>query len=232
MASEQRGFVFAVTFIILFAALLGTIPTGLQGAESEASNILPVDPSIVTDFADGENYTKSAFLGSPLLYEYSLGGKDWRCNYFVTLFSLASKVYFWFLWLGQTDSVNFVSDNGTDRGPVLSLIEIDSDDVDGVAKYTITNIVSGDSAGSFIVYWNTTAYADPEDAWDNNVLYLIHGIGFTTTATNDIGSLLVGLLFLQLPDVPVIINVLLVTPIWASIIYVLWYVIKEMIPFV
>lgn len=232
MASEQRGFVFAVSFIVIFAALLATIPADLQGAESEAANIFPIDPSIVTDFADGENYTKSAFSGSPLLYQYSLGAKDWRCNYYSTVFVLASKVYFWFLWLGQTDSVNFLSNNGTDRGSTLSLIEIDLDDVDGVAKYTITNVVSGDSAGGFIVYWNTTAYPDPEDAWDNDVLYLIHGVGFTTTATNDVGALLVGLLFLQLPEVPVLLNILLVTPIWASIIYVLWYVIKEMIPFV
>lgn len=232
MASEQRSFVFAVSFILVFAALLSTIPADLQGTESEASNLFPVDPSIVTDFADGENYTKSAFSASPLLYTYSLGGKDWRCVYYVGTFYLSSKVYFWFLWLGQTESVNFVSNNGTDRGPSLDLLEIDSDDEEGVAKYTITSVVSGDAAGGFIVYWNTTAYADPEDAWDNDVLYLIHGVGFTNTATNDIGALLVGLLFLQLPDVPIIINVLLVTPIWASIIFVLWFVIKEMIPFV
>ncbi len=232
MASEMRGFVFAVVFIVIFSGLLATIPTGLQGTGSDASNVIPVDPSIVTDFADGENYTKSAFSGSPLLYEYSLGSKDWRCNYYATVFTLASKVYFWFLWLGHTDSVNFVSDGGTDRGNTLSLAEIDADSDEGTAQYTITHVISGEAAGGFIAYWNTTAWPDIADAWDNDELYLIHGIGFTTTATSDIGSLIVGLLFLQLPEVPVLVNLFLVVPIWASIIYVLWFVIKEMIPFV
>lgn len=231
MASEMRGFVFAVVFIVIFSGLLASIPIGLQGTGADASDVIPINPRITTDFVAGENYTKSAFSGSPLLYEYSLGNKDWRCSYHEAVLYLASKIYFWFLWLGHTDAVDFVSDSGTNRGNALSLIEIDSDADEGVAQYTITNVISGEAAGGFIAYWDTITYDNSTHAWDNDALYLVHGIGFTNTATNDIGALLVSLLFLQIPGIPALLNLFLAVPIWASIIYILWFVIKEMIPF-
>jgi hypothetical protein len=227
----MRGFVFAIVYIILFSTLLASVPTGLQGTGSTPSDLVAVNPSITTDFSDGKTWTKSNLSGSPLLLEYSLGGKDWRFTYYATLFLLAEKKYLWFLWLGHTDSVTFVSDSGTDRGLSLTLTNINDDSTGGVARYTITNVLSGDAAGGFIAHWNTTTYDNSTHAWDNDALYMIHGIGFTNTATNDIGALLVSLLFLQIPEVPVLVSILLATPIWACVIYVLWYVIKEMIPF-
>lgn len=233
-SNEMGGFIFSVVFIVIFASLLSTVPAGLQGTGSSASNVYPVDPSLTTDFTDGENYTKSDFsvIVGGFQYAYSLGSDQWLCTKIGENFLLASKIIWWIFWFGQTDPVKFVSKSGTDRGTTLTLTEIESDSNDGVSQYTITKSISGDSAGGFIVYWNATLYSDPSDAWDNDVLYLIHGVDFTTTATNDIGSLLVGLLFLQLPDVPPLINLFIAVPIWACIIYVLWYVIKEMIPFV
>jgi len=47
----------------------------------------------------------------------------------------------------------------------------------------------------------------------------------------DIGSLLLALLFFQLPDVPVLVNIFLVLPAWASIIYIVWFIVISMIPF-
>jgi len=38
-------------------------------------------------------------------------------------------------------------------------------------------------------------------------------------------------LFFQLPDVPFLINLLLATPLWACIIYLIWWFIISMIPF-
>lgn len=230
----MRGFMFAVVFIVIFATLLASVPAGLQGVGSSPSDVIPIDPNITTDFVSGENYTKSAFTyaGGLYAYEYSLNNKDWMCVTDEVYFVLSAKVYIWFLWLGHTDSVNFVSSGGEDRGNQLTFTEIDSDATDGTARYTLTHVISGEAAGGFIAYWNTTAYATSTLAWDNDALYLIHGVGFTTTATNDIGALIVGLLFLQLPNVPVLINVFIVVPLWACIIYVLWFIIKEMIPFV
>jgi len=231
---EMRGFVFSVVFILIFATLLASVPAGLQGTGSTPSDVIPVDPSILTDFADGENYTKSAFSGSGVLgYEYTLGGKSWIVSTDETYFVLAAKVLIaGILWLGHTDSCYFTSKEGIERGNTLTFTEIDSDADDGTAQYSLQHVISGDSGGGFVAYWNTTAYDNSTHAWDNDELHLLHGVGLENTATNDIGALLVSLLLLQLPDVPVLLNALIAVPIWACIVFVLWYVIKEMIPFV
>ena len=234
--SEQRTFVFAVTFIVIFSVLLSTIPVGLQGTGETPDMLTPLDPSIISDFSDSIDYTESDFVlvGTVLWYEYDLGGKKWLCS---TIdednFQLGSKVLIGgILWLGQLDSCKFVSVEGEDRGSDLNLTEIATDATDGTVRYSLLSLTSGNSAGGFVVYWNTTTYSNPSNAWGNDSLYLLHGVGIQESATADIGSLLISLLLLQLPDVPLLVNILIVTPIWASIIFVLWFIIKEMVPFV
>ena len=237
MASEQRGFVFAVTFIVVFATLLATIPAGLQGPDETPDMVIPVDPSLVTGFSNSENWNGSDMSGGvpPLnRYEYDLGGFSWIFREVdVLTFDLGAKVLIGgVLWLGQMDSSKFISPLGGDRGGYLTTSEIDADDENGTVKYSLISIGGGYSQGSMIFYWNTTTYTNSTDAWDNDALYMLHGIGFAESATSNIGVLLINLLLLQLPDVPLLVNILLVTPIWASIIFVLWFIIKEMIPFV
>ena len=230
---------FAVTFIVIFATLLATIPVGLQGQGETPDIFIPVDPSIVSGFSDTADYQKSDFNDMGTYFDYAypvqLAGRDWIAVYIVPQgFQLGAKIlYGGFLWLGTLDSVKFVSSEGIDREASLSFAEIEEDADDGVIRYSLTYYANGASAGGFVVYWNTTTYgSDPSDAWDADGLFIVHGVGFSETATSDIGSLLVQLLFLQLPDVPLLVNILLVTPIWACIIFVLWFIIKEMIPFV
>lgn len=232
MSSELRGFVFALTFIVIFSTLLTTIPTDLQGQGAEPDMVTPLDPSIISDFDVSENYTKAAL--SPYgQYVYALGNNDWVFSEYAEIFQLGAKVLIGgILWLGQLDSCKFISPTGEDHGAYLAITDIASDADNGTVRYSLQSIGSGNSLGGFVVYWNTTTYSDPSDAWDNEELYLLHGMGFSATATADIGSLLVSLLLLQLPDVPLLVNILIVTPLWASILYILWYIIKEMIPFV
>ena len=235
MSSEQRGFVFSVTFIMLFSVLIATIPAGLQGPAETPDMVTPLNPSIIAGFSDSVDFNKSDFwvVGAFLEYIYDLGGRTWICDLIVTEFFIAAKVLLaGFLWLGATDSCKFISPDGEDRGQSLSFTEIADDAPNGTVQYNLQYIGAGSSAGGFVLYWNTTTYSNPSDAWDNSDLYLLHGQGIEETASADIGSLLVSLLFLQLPDVPLLINFLLVVPIWASIIFILWYIIKEMIPFV
>jgi hypothetical protein len=177
---------------------------------------VPIDPKLLTGFEETANWTRTDYTGVIPNYQYILpdGGRTWSSDWIDLAddyFTLAALTYWWIILIG-VDTCKFITPNGTSRGTTLSIDEIEG-------------------AGAFVVFWNTTLYADPQDAHDNDVLNLLHGVGFSSSATNDIGSLLVGLLFLSLPDVPVLVNVLLATPIWACIIYVLWYVIKEMIPF-
>ena len=221
---------------MVFAALLGSIPTGLQGDGIGPDGPTPLDPRLLSGFDEQENYTKTAYSAGVGIYtyEYSLGGRDWLSQYADAeglTFFISAKVYY-LIWLGHTDTCKFVLANGTSRGWTLTIDEIAGDAVDGAVRYSLIFLGSGEDAGAFVFYWNETLYSGPEDAWDNDLLYVIHGIGFRVTATNDIGALLVGLLFLSLPQVPMLVNVLLAVPLWATIIYVLWYVITSMIPFV
>lgn len=231
MSGEQRGFVFSVTFIVIFGLFLATLPAGLQGPGETPDMVLPINPNMISDFSDSVDYHRSDF--TLYRYYYDLGGRSWMCLTDETAFQVLAKVLVGgVLWLGGFDSTEFATEEGEDRGETLSLTEIDADATDGTVRYSLKYVLNGNSAGGFVVYWNTTTYATAVLAWPANGLYLLHGVGIDTSATANIGALLVGLLLLQLPDVPLLVNVLIAVPIWAGVIYILWYVIKEMIPFV
>jgi hypothetical protein len=233
LASEQRSFIFAVTFIILFGIFLSTVPTDLSGAGTTPDMLTPVNPSLLSDFSESQEYNKSYFSVVVTYYQYSydLGGKSWLCetggggDFFLGAKVLIGGV----LWLGQLDSCKFISSDGVDRGTSLSFTEMDADAEDGTAQYNLQSLGNGVAMGGFIVYWNTTTYSSSSDAWTGGGLWFLHGIGLT--ANTDVASLLLQLLFLQLPDCPLLINVLLATPVWATIIYLLWFIIINMIPF-
>jgi len=230
--SEQRTFVFAVTFIIVFSAILGAIPVDFQGQGSDVETITPVNPNLLSDFAYTAEYDQTDFGGVATrfyVYELPVDGTTFECNYYNNDFSLAAHTLFIGIWLGGMSWINFISNNGTNHGVSVSFSDLVNDAEDGVVRYTLQYQGDGLSAGGFIFYWNTTTYGnDSSDAWDNNELYLLHGIGLT--ANTDIASLLLALLFLQLPEVPFLVNVLLITPIWGGIIFVVWFIIKSMIP--
>ena len=238
MASdEQYGFVFAVTFIILFSVLLTTIPVDFQGLGETPDMLIPLEPSTVTGFSDYEDYQKSNFstVGSLLYFEYNdLAGRNWKCEFADSAFSLGAKIFYGgFIFLGTVDSVKFTSTEGVNRDNTLSFTEIDADADDGVIRYNLQYYANGASAGGLVFYWNITTYGNSSSAaWAANALFIVHGVGIADTARGDAGALLIQLLFLQLPEVPLLVNILLITPIWACIVFVLWFIIKESIPFV
>ena len=237
MASgEQAGFVFAVIFITLFAGFTAMIPVDLQGKGGTATIPVPVDPTLVSDFTESITFTESDFIGITGLYYQYDGSEDggdafpytFECDFVTDTFYVGSHVLWFGLWLGAYDWCNFVNENGTTYSSV-TFNDIDNDANEGTVRYNLIFSSSGKDAGALVFYYNTTTYTDASDAWDNDALYLIHGYGFTPN-TNII-SLLVGILFLQLPDVPTGINLLIATPPWASIAFIIWYIIKESLPF-
>lgn len=234
---EMRGFVFAVVFIVVFGTLLASIPAGLQGPNEDIDTVIPIDPNTLVGFSESVNWTAAAYSGSPPIYLYdydAFGSRDWRSySDNDTMLTLAAKIL-WagILWFGGLDACVFEAPSGVSRGPQLDFDEIDADAEDGIVRYSLQFSESGDSAGSFVVYWNETKYSSVSVAWDADEAYLIHGLGFQETATTNIGALILSLLFLQLPNVPVLVNILIVIPIWACIVFVIWFIIKEMIPFV
>jgi hypothetical protein len=233
LSSEQYGFVFAVIFITVFAGLTAMIPVDLQGQGTTANIQIPVDPKLVSDFTDSATFTRTDFSGV-IISSYVYDGDThtfpftFECDYASSTFIVGAHVLWFGLWLGAYDWVQFVNDNGTIY-TAITFADIDNDASAGSVRYSLIFTGTGQDAGAFVFYYNTTTYTDASDAWDNDELYLIHGYGMTPN-TNII-SLLVGILFLQLPDVPVGINLLIATPEWASIIYIIWFLIKESLPF-
>ena len=233
--SQQYGFVFAVTFIIMFSALLSSIPVGFQGKGSTADTVIPVNPNLLNDFAEKEEWTGETgdfillVVVQMYVYDLPIGGTTYECFEFDGSFYMSSHTLFIGLWLGGVSPIEFTSENGTKYGQSVSFSDLDNDEEDGAVRYTLQYSDSGNSVGGLVLWWNTTTYTGSEDAWDNDKLYFLHGIGIT--GNTDIASLLISLLFLQLPEVPTLVNLLLVVPMWASIIFVLWFIIKEMIPF-
>ena len=235
MASDEMyAFAFAVTFIVVFSALLATVPIGLQGQGATPDIVSPLNPSLLSGFVYTEDWNATEFVPWLTLevYEYTLDGTDFICGTNDTQFDLNAKIYWLGLWLGQLNPVRFFSPHEEDSSYSITMSEIEADATDGSVLYNLIFSETGESAGGLIVYWNATLYSDPQDAYDNGVLFFLHGIGMSATADTDIIALLIGLLFLQLPDVPFLVNVLLVIPIWACIIFVVWFVIKESMPFV
>lgn len=234
--SEMGGFVFAVIFIVVFSALVSTTPAGLSGAGESGDQLQVLDPRILTDFTDGQNWTKSdmAEVSGLFAFGYVLGSFEWvaRANNISDIyFDIYAKLYYIPIWLGHYDPVIFTAEDGTNRGDEVTITEIVADATDGYVLYTMTFDVSGNSAGGLIIYWNTTTYSDPYDAWTNDALYFLHGVGLEETVSLDIGSLLLGLILLQLPNVPILINIFLALPVWACIAYIAWFIAISMIPF-
>ena len=234
---EMRGFVFAVVFIIVFSTLLASVPAGLQGPNEQPDTIIPVDPNVLTGFAETKEWERSDYsLYGYGIYYYdydAFGGRDWRTTTDdETFLTLVAKSTLWIFWFGGTDACEFKAPSGINRGTQLTFDAIDADDEEGLVVYSMRFTENGNAAGSLVVYWNNTAYPSITDAWPANNVTLLHGVGFDTTATTNIGALIVSLLFLQLPDVPVLINMFLAVPIWACIVFVIWFIVKEMIPFV
>lgn len=230
MASDEMyGFVFSLLFLIFFGTLLATIPADLQGQGGAGDVVTPINPSLVTGFSDSEWYVKTNYTGSA--YEYNFNSRYWIATYTGTYLTLSAKKLILGFWLGGLDVCDFINPDGTNRGNTLEFTEIDTDADDGAVRYVL-QFADGDPAGYFVVSWNTTTYATASLAWAGEELYLLHGVGFDNYATNNIGALLVSLLLLQLPDVPILVNLFLATPPWACIIFVLWYIITSMIPFV
>jgi len=232
---EYRGFIFAIMFIIIFSGLLVSVPVDLLGQGATPDILTPVDPALVAGFEDYESWNMTDLNAYNQYEYYAFNGRDWFFEYYQGTQDIvlgAKIVYAGFLWFGQLDSCEFINSAGINRGGVVTNEEIDLDADNGAVRYDLRYIVNGADAGSFVIYWNSTLYAAVGDAYTADKVYFLHGVGFGTNARMDIGSLLIGLLLLQLPDCPILINLLLATPLYACVVFLIWFIIKETLPFV
>lgn len=228
--AEHRGFVFSIIFLVFFTAMLGTAPSGLITGYTPSA-ITNFNPQLLAGFGSTESYMKDNYstVGSLMFYDYSLGGWYWRAYFTANTFGLGAKVLIFGFWFGALDYCTFTNAQGQSRGTSLSFTELDADATNGQVRYSADHNGGG---GGLVFSWNSTAYTSSSDAWTAGELYILHGLGVDDSAPGSILGLLLGLLFFQLPDVPFLIYILIDTPVWANILYISWYIIKEVIPFV
>ena len=232
--TEMGGFIFAVVFLFLFPMMLSTIPADFQGIAGSPEVVTPLDPALLVGFEYAENWTESYYYEQMVgYYDYGQGGYLWRSTFGYVAddyFSHYRKITVLGVWLGGFRTATFYCANDTNRGTSISFAEINGDAEDGFVRYDMI-LGNGDSAGALVFGWNNTLYPDCEDAWDNDALVLVHGMGIDATQSLNIGDLLLGLLFWQIPDVPFMLQAMIVGPLYADIAYIVWFIVINMIPF-
>lgn len=237
--AEQRSFVLAVVFIIAFAGLIQTVPIDFQGQEETPETLTPIDPTILADFADAENFTKDTCttVGTISIHTYQLPASTGDHWYFQSNptgydYLMAKKIFWSGLWFGEIDKSEFIAPDSINRGTHLTRTELEEDAVNGTVAYSLISSRTGDTHGTFIFYWNYTLYGSNSlTAWNAEELYLLHGVGVDDTGVINIGMLLIQLMTFSLPDVPFLINLILISPLVVSFGFIIWYIIKETTPF-
>lgn len=214
------------SFLLIYSAFLGTIPVGFLPSTYSNPTITPVDPQLTTGFStyvvsNSTNFT----LG---LCDYSMGGFDWHSVASAVGFGLGVKIYTLGIFWLTTDWVIFTTKTGQSRGDWLTWAYVYADAVNGTAYYTA---VCSSASSAVVFSWNNTAYTYPWNAWGNDSLYIIHGMGASDYAPQSALSLVFGMLTFSLPGIPVLLQVILSAPIYVSILYLIWFFIKEVIPF-
>ena len=224
MSSEQYGFVVAVVFLLIFSAMVSTMPAGLSGSSGTPQEIGNISPSLTGDFTSKAWWKKSNYTGSPIAsWSYDLNDLHWSTFHSATgYFYVAAKDYIGgVLWLGGYWYCDFQAPDGTNRGSTLTLSQIDADSNEGSVSYSMMFHANGKSAGTFVVGWNASVYSSASDAWTAGAITFVHGVGFNDKSTNNIGALIVGLLTFSVPDIPVLVGLFLGAALWANIFFVL-----------
>lgn len=223
--AELRTFTVVVSFLLIYSAFLGSAPVGLFSSTYDNPVVSGLNAQYLTGFDAYVQYDYSNYTGDA--FSYSLGEYDWQTvSASGTNFRVGVKVYIWIIWVG-TDWSDFSLDSES-RGDTLTLVEINSDADNGTVRYTA--ICTAATTG-VVFSWNTNDYTYAWDAWGNDSLYVTHGIGVSEFAPQNALSIVLGMLTFSIPDIPPLLQLLFNSPIYAGSIYLLWFFVKEVIPF-
>ena len=223
--AEMKTFAFVVSFLLIYSAFLSTVPPGLLTETYENPIIADVNPQLLVGFDESVQYNSTSYTGN--YYGYSLGGYEWASWESTTSYKMGVKAIVWAIWV-STALNDFVNEAGENRGTELTFVEMQEDSDNGTVRYDAVNrfVSSG-----VVFYWNTNDYATAALAWDADALQVIHGIGASVESPQNALSLVLGMLTFSIPGIPFLLQVLLSSPIYASILYLVWFFIKEVIPF-
>ena len=223
--AEMKNFAVVVSVLLIYSALLGTMPAGFMTATYETPELADIDPQLIVGFENYVTMNSTNFTAGGV--DYDFGGHGWTAQVINGIFSLFYRTQFLiFIPVYTGTTLTFES---FDRGDFLTWETIYTDSEDGLARYTAKcpQLTSG-----LVFTWNTTDYTYPWDAWGNGSLIIVHGVGANiANAPLDVLSLLLAMLTYSVADIPPLLQVLLNSPIYASVLFLVWFIIKEVIPF-
>ena len=225
--AELKTFSIVVSFLLIYSALLGTMPAGFMTATYETPELADIDPQLIVGFENYVTYNSTNFTAGGL--DYGFGGHLWSAVDTTGIISLYYRTIL-FLIIPVYTAVTFTFEGGFDRGESdLTWVQIQTDSEEGITRYTAKcpQVSSG-----LVFMWNTSDYLYAWDAWGNDSLLIVHGVGADiANAPLDVLSLLFAMLTYSVADIPPLLQVLLNSPIYASVLFLIWFFIKEVIPF-
>lgn len=223
--SEMKTFSFVVSFLLVYTALMGSIPAGLLSTTYDNPVLQNIDPQLIAGFDSFVQYDYSNFSGGS--FNYDLGGYEWHSASDGSNFGMGVIIRFLGIWV-DTDWVDFALDSGQSRGTTLTLQEIQADASNGTVRYSAIcfTVTTG-----IIFSWNPNDYTYAWEAWGNDSLYVIHGIGINDNAPQNAISLVLGMLTFSIAEIPFLIQILINSPIYAGVLYLIFFFVKEIAPF-
>lgn len=233
--SEYKGLITAGTLLACFAILSMAIPVQLYTADDQRI----LTPPDYFDIGDLYSYSEIDIInmtgtltstGYPpgTWRQVQIGGGDfggWDVDFLYRYgedpdlkLGVAHMHTEWFGVVGADHGLEMYNDNGLSRDTTLEVAELEADMVDGTANYR----GECDHLSLYIVVaYNKTLYGSAEEAWDNEGLGVFFGIHFDDMNTGfNAMNLIASILFFQMPEVHIAINLLIAIPIWIAIGYI------------
>lgn len=229
--SELRGLVTVITFLGVFALLIGWIPSTFFTAGEEREVYVPdfFDIVDVYSFAETSTWQLNETGGDYswaewAVYYVSVDIGSWDIDFYYRRPGFGDYYcelqHVWYEWwvIPSHHLLEWFNRAGVSRGTDLRLSEIETD---AAGASTVTyRAVCGHTTYHTTFAYDEDVYSSYEDAWDNGDLFVFFGVNFDDVNTSyNAWQVISMLLFFQLPDINPIINAIIAVPLWVCIAY-------------
>ncbi|MDH5635297.1 MAG: hypothetical protein OEY47_01340 [Candidatus Bathyarchaeota archaeon] len=239
-SGEIRALIVVVTFLSSFFILSFAIPSGFFVSPYEGKKEINVPEyfEAIDIYSYAETYNFTITNSSVFEKYFTLGNWNVLFNSYYDVEKMKGSIYdSWWLFKWNFRSLKWYNKQGVQVSYDYYSQYINHDILDAnydsskqECKFTLSN-----SDVTFHVYFgfNQTAYSKPSDALAQNDLECLFCINFDEVNTSfNAWNLIGSILFFQMPNVHVAINMLIAIPIWLLIAYLVYVLILKAIPFV
>ncbi|MEM3629099.1 MAG: hypothetical protein QXE06_06985 [Candidatus Bathyarchaeia archaeon] len=249
ISTEQSMLVTVVTFLGIFFILGSIVPPGFMATVAEPRKVKVPEYFESVDLNRYSAYEVINLTWSMNWYDFDLGGWKFQIYWTSPMWGAPDCILFrrkdsWWIFSWFVEEGKWYNPQGVKVSRVRSVLYTEIMlDFECITGDTLNENYQGDLIEFKIVFsvteftahfaFNTTKYASPKEAWENNELYCLIGMTFdkqntTLSAWNLVGALL----FFKMPDVHPVLNAIIAIPIWIAIAYLIYILILKAIPFV